>query len=386
MIEVVSGRGVGSGKSYYVTTRLVQHWAVGGTAYVTDSMEVVWAEVKKLALRRYGVVLEDDQLCVVDRQLASEIHYHTRPGTAECPVLIVLDEVQDVLNARDWSEGMKKGREGEKGGKRSMFDWLCQSRHDDNDLIFISQAAENIDKQVRRLITYQRTVRNSVNFPLGFLGTLQKCIQAVTFGLNDGKYFIVSQFDQDGRTLLSKQWVRHDRAIYKCYVSKAMAGKHRRAGGAIAKKQLKQVKANKPMIRVVVVAVVVMLFGGGWWLFHRGNPMKPAIVADRTELATTAESVRNGRPDARLEKDAGGVRYEVLTAPWRTRGPGFVRIPEGLLCVGRMSKFGFVQVVSDDGVVRILKPDNGLLYIVTEDEAPSPVMSLAVAGAAPAKK
>src|ERR1700737_4283237 len=103
MIEVIEGRGVGSGKSYNVMRRLLPHWICGGTACVSDTVEVKWAECKASARKRVGVVLEDDQYRPISSVDLQRLHEVTPPGTSELPVKIVVDEAQDAFNARDWS-------------------------------------------------------------------------------------------------------------------------------------------------------------------------------------------------------------------------------------------------------------------------------------------
>src|ERR1700730_10928713 len=104
MIEIFEGFGVGAGKSYYVVTRLLDHWRAGGTAYVVDTMCIKWDECKKLVERKYGLLLEDSQYSSVSEEALVRIHEHTPPGSPECPVVIVADECHGKLNARDWAD------------------------------------------------------------------------------------------------------------------------------------------------------------------------------------------------------------------------------------------------------------------------------------------
>jgi len=222
MIEIVEGRGVGAGKSYYVVTRVLPYVADGGTVYYSDTLELFPEKIVALCEQRFGVVVELDQFHSVSRDDVWRIHEVTPPGTDDCPLLIVLDEAQRALNARDFND--KK--------KRALFDWACESRHDSNDLIFISQSALNIDNQIRRLCTYITSVRNMKTFVLG--GIKWPFAQ-----------FLIHIKDGDGKTTMKKDLIWHDKAVFGCYRSKSMGGAHKRLMGAIGRKKLKKSKKTK---------------------------------------------------------------------------------------------------------------------------------------------
>ncbi|MEI9893683.1 MAG: zonular occludens toxin domain-containing protein [Chthoniobacter sp.] len=189
MITLVEGLGVGAGKSYYVTHQIARHIAAGGTVYHTDDYcpqwetfygpmeyqrpETIFSALRELFLgpigrprpmglaycieRKFSVLAERDQLIEVSADDVWKLHEVTKPGTDDCPVLIVVDEGQGGLNARDTMQKQK----------RPLFDWCCQSRHDSNDLIFLTQHVNNIDSQLRRICSAIFYVRNlaQVGFP-----------------------------------------------------------------------------------------------------------------------------------------------------------------------------------------------------------------------------
>lgn len=337
MIELVEGRGVGAGKSYFVMTRLVELWRRGGTAYVTDKMEVLWPETKALVVKRYGLVLEDDQYRSLSSEKILRLHEHTAPGTDDNPVLIVLDEAQDDLNARDWSDK----------GKRDLFSWCCQSRHDDNDLIFISQSSANVDKQVRRLCTFIWHIRNSVKTPILGLGNLSSFIQVCTLGLNSGRYFICNQLDQDGRTIMSRQWLRHDKGIFGAYRSKAMRLSRKRGGDAVAKKNLQRVKGNTPVIKFAVPICLIALCVFAFKVWGRTHDT-PKSEKHAVESKAAVEHV------------AG---YKVIREKLLSRWPGALRTDEEDYETGQICSHGWVQAVSGN-VAKIVTPEGEILFVV----------------------
>lgn len=357
MISIVEGFGVGAGKSYFVVaTQLIQHFIDGGTAYIADTMELKWPEFKEYIAREYGLELVDTQYNLLSRDQIAHIHEHTPPGSPDKPVLIVVDEAQGALNARDWADRSKRG----------LFDWCTQSRHDDNDLIFISQSAHNIDKQLRRLATYNWRVRNSEHLGEGnALKTWLKVWRIISFGMNGGPKFIVNQLDQDGVKPLGKKiFIDQDPRIFNIYTSKAMRGKHKRAGQAVAKVQLKKVghqalAVRRPYMKYVIILMVTVLALAGYrlyktdWSFGR-KPATVQAVSNSSEVKT----VGSDKPTA----------YEVEHEAWRARGGDWIKLADsGMYRVGRMSRKGMVQGIQD-GVIYVRRPNGGLLYIVADDE------------------
>jgi hypothetical protein len=321
MIEVIEGRGVGAGKSYFAVDRLMPHWVQGGTAFVSDTVVIHWEECKRYAKQRAGVVLEDDQFRAISSVDLQHLHEVTLPGSVELPVLIVVDEAQDAFNARDWSDK----------SKRPFFSWLCQSRHDDNDVVILSQAAANVDKQVRRLCTYIWIVRNTEYFPVGGK-PLSKWIRLFSFGLSNGRYFVRTQLDQDGKTVLGKRWVKADRGLFRCYESKAMRLRHKRAGSAVARKKLEVVRGRKPMMKWVVLLLLVLV----GWSGCRGVQMW---------LGTGKKSHRS-EAVAVVGVRAGYVNGEIVPDVLRASAPGYLQTAShGAFVAGEWHALGFVEYV-----------------------------------------
>lgn len=331
MIEVIEGRGVGAGKSYLVIEDLMVHWCRGGTACVSDTVKVKWKECKEYAKRNRGVILEDDQYRPVSSADLQRLHEVTPPGSEELVVKIVVDEAQDAYNARDWSDR----------GKRPFFSWLCQSRHDDNDVIILSQAAANIDKQIRRLCTFIRIVRNTERFPVAGT-TLQKLIQILSLGLNNGRYFIVTTLDQDGRTELAKKWQRADVGLFNCYESKAMRLAHRRAGEAVARKELQRVGSRRNVLKYVLPIVGVAVIFAGYKVFT-GHGRVGAV----------------GAPTAR----SSGYVIKEATFLGTYGGKTLCTVEFGNLEVGEMSVLGMCEVVRGHRA-RVRTPGGSVCYVV----------------------
>lgn len=356
MIQIVDGKGVGAGKSYLVIEFLMAHWSNGGTAYISNSFVVVWDECKRYAEKKYGLLLQDEQYKEVASENIHSLHEHTSPGTEECPVLIVVDEAQDQLDVRDHQNKSKK----------DLFSWCCQSRHDDNDLLFVSQSAKNVDARIRRLATFTWNIRNAKNFTIQGLGNLANLIKLATLGFNDGFYFIRNQLDYDGVTSIDVKWVKADKGLFKCYKSKSMAQSRKRLGAPIAKLALQRKKGTKPMYRWIVLGALAVLISGIVTMCNRGGIFK-SLDGGGKPVAATAPA-KTG-PVASLiggtQSQAVGA-YDIRHEAWLASYAGGMKTVSGTYDINRMSVDGFVVAIKDK-VAKITTPTGRTLYIIGED-------------------
>ncbi len=270
MISLVEGEGLGAGKSYYVCTILAAHLAQGGTCYMTDDFEVRWSPLYGPLERRsargswetlqtlfgrrdfvdprprgmaemiansYGVHAEPEQIQVIPSDQVWRIHELTPPGTDDLPVLIVIDEAQGGLNTRDTRESKK----------RELFDWCCQSRHDNNDLIFITQNVNNIDVTMRRLASNYVVVKNLArDGGLPIIGPVNR--------------FLWRFLAADGKRQYSFKLPRFDWAVMGSYVSKSCQGKHRRLEGVVVpRRRLRKVERKRSSARIVFALALAVL-------------------------------------------------------------------------------------------------------------------------------
>lgn len=349
MITIVEGRGVGAGKSYYVATRILVHLSRGGTVYAADSFGLKWPETKALVAKRYGLELDDSQYVVFPAEQVERLHEVTPQGTAEMPILIVVDEAHTHLNARDWSTDKKSP-------KRKFFNWLTQSRHDDCDLIFISQHAANMDRMIARLVTYIIRLRNMTQHSIPGLG-------AWPF-----KQFMVNRYDQDGKTLMKQSLIWHDKEIFAIYNSKVMRGAHVRLDLTVPKKQLNKVKKQNMSIRIILFLGLLVV--GGYLGYQQWN--KPREVKQKEKEALPKVVSKEDKPKGIFGTPAPSSEaivkpaYSIISEAFRaTDTKTYVRTDVGTYTVGQMSGKGFVEGLKGD-VVRIRLPDGGLAFVVAE--------------------
>lgn len=120
--------------------------------------------------------------------------------------LLVLDEVSDYLNARDW----------QKKGRADVLSWLNHSRKYGWDLIFIGQGPNQLDKQVRenlidrfghlrRLDKVLMPVIGSIGSWFGFKITLPRM------------HVLVVRVGNQPGALISERKVFNNKHLYKAY-------------------------------------------------------------------------------------------------------------------------------------------------------------------------
>lgn len=369
MIEIVDGIGVGSGKSFFVMTRCLAHFLRGGTVYSTDEFELKMSEIIAYAKEKYGVILEEDQYRVVSRELATRLHEHTAPGTDDCPVLVIIDEAQDYFDVRDHADK----------SKREFFSWCTQSRHDNNDVILITQDANNIDARFRRLATHRVTVRNTQTWKIPGMGSIASLIQMGTLWTNDGWYFAVHYYDRDGRTLFERKWVKARQELFNLYVSKSRAGAHRRAGLPVEKRNLQKVETkDKPMIKYIIfggILACLCALGFVIYRFSNGSILGTGKEQAAAPISTKAAPSRPLLPDtpgtgfSEQKKAAYRIVEEPFRSTFRYAGATVLRTARGDYRPGTMSIHGFVVGVDFDGRVAKAKGPDGMdVYIVCIDD------------------
>jgi hypothetical protein len=330
---------------------LMPHWIRGGTACVSDNVVIKWEECKAYAARRAGVVLEDDQYRKISGEDLQRLHEVTPAGTPELPVKIAVDEAQDPFYVRDFADK----------GKRPFFSWLCQSRHDDNDVILLSQASANLDKSVRRLATFYWVVRNTDYFPVGGK-PLSYWFRLFSFGLSSGQFFIRTQLDQDGKTAFGKTWHKADRGLFGCYESKAMRLKHRRAGEAVARKKLAQVKgkARPAVVKYVLLGLVVLIGWSACKLF-KGDSKSAGAKASSERHEFKAEAPKVEKPRGYLDGDV--VRATLRCSGYSGEGRPMLGTAEfGLMVEGETYELGRVERIL--GRRAVVKVSGGVTIIV----------------------
>lgn len=369
MIEIVQGVGVGAGKSFYVLyQRIIPHLVRGGTVITSDKFVLKWEALAEYVARKYGLHLEVDQVRNVAAEDVWKLHEVTPPGTDECPVLIIVDEAQSALHTRDSRDG----------NKRALFDWCCESRHDNNDLVFISQHALNIDVAIRRLATNVIKVRNMATLKIAGMSCPSILIKL-------GLGFMVLVYDQSEKLLQERIWLPQSKEVFACYESKSCKGAHKRAQvDAIVRKQLQKVAKpkgnNMKLVPLIVIALIAAaLYGAAPAIgMFGGKKKQPDKVQLTQQVAPQKKRLRKA-----LER---AVSYCGNTLPDL---PKSLVTDQATYILGQLSVRGFVKKMdcrSTGGsfIVTVeCEDEEGLFFVIADsarkDETPDaqPVKSTA---------
>lgn len=260
MIEVYQGE-LGNGKTLSAVSRIVAYLASGGTVYtnihlywdrpktgkhVFDNVaskgqeKVARHSVKSLVAERYGVKLQDVQYRELVRDEILRFYKIAPPGTADCPVLVVIDETHLELNARDWSETPK-----------AFLEFLNQSRKEFTDLVFLSPKLENIDKQVRRLMQYVWSFRD-----------LKKHFRFEVLGIGyPFPHILQLKFQQDAKTLLERRFWSMDKGLFDLYDTYQVYSDFGRPE-AVQRLKLEKIKKGRGRLETFALSCVLVL---GWY-------------------------------------------------------------------------------------------------------------------------
>ena len=149
MIYLYSGT-PGSGKSLHIANHLYW-WCKRGVGIVTN-FDFAYDSIPT---RHRSPVL-----CVDNKDLSPDLlkrfskEYYKRNDFREGGIKVVLDEVQLILNSRDWNSA-------------DRADWISlmsQHRKYGMDIFLVAQFDQMLDKQVRSLIEYEVIHRKVANF------------------------------------------------------------------------------------------------------------------------------------------------------------------------------------------------------------------------------
>jgi len=358
MITLLHGKGVGSGKSYYLATQLLfRHFCNGGTAFVSDSVGLDWNETKAQAAKA-GYELQDAQFVQFDTEEANHLHKRVFQGTPELPVLLVLDEAQGPLNARDWADASKRG----------FFAWLCQSRHDDVDVWISTQHLDNVDKQIRRIVTSIHTTQDmaQVRF-LGFIRYRENCFRHAVW-------------TPDYKQQVSCEYIPKKKSNYRLYNTRAMRGKHRetsqQAERVETKKKTKMQLGKFILILLLVIAAVV-----GYAYQKAKSYAAPKLEKQNSAPQTTTAKAAPEAPKFRISTDLRGrppvprlpvVKTEILKG---TDSQSFLRTEEGTYTLGQMGVHGVCMAIKNRlALVKAL--DGSITMIVAVDKVGSTAQDL----------
>lgn len=267
MIEIFEGR-IGGGKTYSAVERIVSYVGNGGLVYT--NVELLWDGLFATCEDRFQVQILQDQIRYFSENDIYKFFEMVPPGTKEHPVLIVIDEAHLWFNSRDWNKA-----------PRATMGYLSQSRKLGHDLIFITQKAENMDSQIRRLAQFTFRFRDMDKFPLLGLPLWKGKIRWM-------------QVDYDGKTILKSGFKKKQEYVFKSYNTNALLRDVTTGEEAPTHFDLKK-KEEKKMANPFVLLTLILggLIGGGflvWKVAFNDDPIIPhsSVVASAPGVSRSA--------------------------------------------------------------------------------------------------
>jgi zona occludens toxin (predicted ATPase) len=357
VIECYEGR-LGGGKTYSAVVRMVDHLRRGG--FVCTNINVVPDAIARYIRRRYGVIMEHDQLLHLEDDQIGLFHRFTPSGTAELPVLVVIDEAHLTFNARDFAKTDRLYRE--------TLTFLTQSRKVATDVIFIAQSVLNMDKQFMRLVQYIWRFRDLARWKIPGLG--------ISYPF---KQILAVQFDYDGRTILQRSFVRKDPAVFALYHTDHIVKPFPRLEVAKTKRTLAKTESKRNVAKILIPLGIVVGVIAAFMLYRNftslGKPAPGSTVVSTLQPAATGKSP-SPAPSGSPTKDRGlyDVYRETFQA-WNGQTKALKTIESGWYQVGEMSVRGYVTAVSNERA-KIAQPDGRDGWVVaTTASVPSPTVA-----------
>lgn len=243
MIEIFEGR-LGGGKTFYAVERMMKYMGSGG--HVSTNIRLNMPGVIAYVRKKYLWDIQPGQYIFLEDEQIPMFHRYTPAGSMENPSLVVVDEAHIWLNARDWGQQ-----------SRELLSFLTQSRKCFTDIIFISQSALNVDKQIMRLVQYIWRFRDMQKFKIAGLGLTWPIPQ-----------FLRVQFDYDGSTVLDKVFVIKDKTIYSLYYSYELVRKFPRLAAQAVKFDGK-IKSKRGFWMRMIIIIICVALGMGIWMYKK---------------------------------------------------------------------------------------------------------------------
>ena len=304
MIELYTGR-VGASKSYHGSLAVARELAKGRV--VATNIDLVVPQLLAYIERRYGVIV--DESAIIDLRGLGEIPQGYKPDRKGWSHSIAR---RTNSNRQDRAIDPKPGDLVEKvsfmhlfapPGSQIVIDeahtwfgadckadtpdetfvWMTQSRKQQNDIILITQDADNMDKRFKRLAQFVWIFRDMRT--LSVPGVCRWPFQQ----------FKVTQLDAASRQLMWSKIVRKDPEVFKIYNSFAMLTSVQRAPIPPVKAPTKKKKRFPMKFAIVVVGLLVAL---GLWKGGSLNPFAPMMKQPAKQAASQPVARPAGPPPA----------------------------------------------------------------------------------------
>jgi hypothetical protein len=177
-------------------------------------------------MRVYGRKLLPEQLKILEGPQITEFPLHTPQGTADCHVLIIIDEAHIWFGAREHMKAIS-----------ATFTWWTQARHDHTDMVCVTQSPMNVDARIRRLCDSEFVLDNVQGQVIPGFGALAHSVGKVPGLRWVGRWVLPQYRITEYRIINDKKFVvppclmkLKDDRIYKLYDSYCKYGSYVRDG------------------------------------------------------------------------------------------------------------------------------------------------------------
>lgn len=222
MIAIYEGK-IGGGKTYLAVCRILAHLAKGGTVFT--NVELKLEGVAAWLRDRHGLELDRDAIRFLNEEESWSFHKYLKAGS-DLNTLCVIDEAHLWFNARDHAVTALT--------KRELITFLSQSRKLKVDVIFIVQAAENLDAQFRRLAQEIWRMKDLQRFRVPLVGIAYPWPHTLAFRLDNGNFQI-----------MEKKLLRREQGIFEAYNTNALLRPVEFAGEVQGRRELKRIGKDR---------------------------------------------------------------------------------------------------------------------------------------------
>lgn len=229
MIAIYEGK-IGGGKTYLAVCRILAHLAKGGTVFT--NVELKLEGVAAYLAKHHGVELDPDAVRFLNESESWDFHKYLKAGR-EINTLCVIDEAHLWFNARDHSITAAT--------KRELITFLSQSRKLKVDVIFIVQAAENLDAQFRRLAQEIWRMKDLQRFVVPLIGLRYPWPHTLAFRLDNGNFQV-----------MEKKLLKRSTDIFEAYNTNALLRPVEFAGEVQGVRNLRKIERGPSVIERVL--------------------------------------------------------------------------------------------------------------------------------------
>ncbi len=328
MLHIFTGL-VGGGKTLSAVEWILEHISKGGSCVTNIQLDI--KECKRYVQIQYGWKLQEGQIIYIPVEvfidISKPLHQHFHCGTREMPVLVVLDECSEILDAH------QRLAKGQGDGLKEFMSFCRQHRKHNIDMILITQSPSYVVKRVRELAAFWWKFMD--------MGTMRMPGLQIPMPYPISKFVRQVQFDSSGKLKVKGKWMLKDPSMFKCYKTEETYQEFRlqdRQSTFSKAEGLTMSRAWKMLVWVLCAGLVVLAYrdyrGAGYEL----STVQAAIAMEPAQQPVVT---MQGLP----------VYYQKVKGVWRSRGRARGLYLDKWYIVGEMYSFGKIVACTGAGML-----------------------------------